>query len=182
MERSATDPEKPLESCCIVLQLVLSYWKTPKAPLHGVAKLQCPGRHNDALHRCTVRTTPSVDRKISLPANVDRLTRDGWRPRLRARIPVMRWLGLAIADTVSLKRSELIYDEDTGFWCVDTDRQKTGTPVYVSLPQDVYEELIKVPPGRGSHPEYSFLNPYNNINSETARWQRRYVICLRLRN
>jgi len=85
----------------------------------------------------------------------------------------MRWLGLAIADAVSLKRSELVYDEDTGFWCVDTDRQKTGAPVYVPLPQDVYEELAKVPPERGSHPEYFFLNPYNDINSETARWQRR---------
>lgn len=110
---------------------------------------------------------------VPLPRNVDRLTRDGWRPRLRALLLVMRWLGLAIADAVSLKRSELVYDDDTGFWCVDTDRQKTGTPVYVPLPQDVHEELIKVPPERGSHPEYFFMNPYNDINSETARWQRR---------
>jgi len=111
--------------------------------------------------------------KMPLPPNVDRQTRNGWRPRLRALILVMRWLGLAIADAASLKRSELVYDEDTGFWCVDTDRQKTGAPVYVPLPQDVYEELIRVPPERGSHPEYFFLNPYNDINSETARWQRR---------
>jgi hypothetical protein len=140
MERSATDPEKPLESCCVVLQLVLSYWKTPKAPLHGVAKLQCPGRHNETPFTAIQfeQLLLSIE-KIPLPANVDRLTRDGWRPRLRALILVMRWLGLAIADAVSLKRSELIDDEDTGFWCVDTDRQKTGTPVYVPLPQDVYD-------------------------------------------
>ena len=111
--------------------------------------------------------------KVPLPKNVDRLTRDGWQPRLRALVLTMRWLGLAIADAVSLKRNELVYDDDTGFWCVDTDRQKTGAPVYVPLPQDVYEELIKVPPERGSHPEYFFMNPYNDINSETARWQRR---------
>jgi len=111
--------------------------------------------------------------KVPLPKNVDKLTRDGWRPRLRGLVLTMRWLGLAIADSASLKRSELVYDDDTGFWCVDTDRQKTGTPVYVPLPQEVYEELIRVPPERGSHPEYFFLNPYNDINSETARWQRR---------
>jgi integrase/recombinase XerD len=111
--------------------------------------------------------------KVPLPKNVDRLTRDGWRPRLRGLVLAMRWLGLAIADTASLKRSELVYDDDTGFWCVDTDRQKTGAPVYLPPPQDVYEELIKLPPERGSHPEYFFMNPHNDINSETARWQRR---------
>jgi integrase len=111
--------------------------------------------------------------KVPLPKNVDRLTRDGWRPRLRGLVLTMRWLGLAIADAAGLKRSELVYDDDAGFWCVDTDRQKTGAPVYVPLPQDVYKELIKLPPERGSHPEYFFMNPYNDINSETARWQRR---------
>lgn len=111
--------------------------------------------------------------KVPPPPNVDRLTRDGWRPRLRGLLLVMRWLGLAIADAVGLKRSELVYDEDTGFWCVDTDRQKTGVAVYVPLPQDVHQELMKLPPERGSHPEYFFMNPYNDINSETARWQRR---------
>ena len=102
--------------------------------------------------------------KLPLPPNVDRMTRDGWRPRMRGLILVMRWLGLAIADAVSLKRNELVYDEDTGFWCVDTDRQKTGTPVYVPLPQDMYEELIRVPPERGSHPEYFFLNPSHPLS------------------
>jgi len=28
-------------------------------------------------------------------------------------------IGLAIADAASLKRSELVYDDDTGFWCVE---------------------------------------------------------------
>jgi len=56
-----------------------------------------------------------------------------WRPRLRALIVVMRWLGLAIADAASLKRSELVYDEDTGFWCVGLapgrkHKKGTGSP------------------------------------------------------
>jgi integrase/recombinase XerD len=146
-----------------------------------IQKHPCVGLRNFSAHEGT--TTPftgvqfehllaSID-KLPQPENVDRQTRDGWRPRIRALILVMRWLGLAIADAASLKRSELVYDDDTGFWCVDTDRQKTGSPVYVPLPHDMYEELMKVPPERGSHPEYFFLNPYNDINSETARWQRR---------
>ena len=115
----------------------------------------------------------SVER-MKIPRNVDRLTYDGWRPRLRALILVMRWTGLSIADAVALKRNELVFDDETGFWCVDTDRQKTGSPVYVPLPPEVYEELTKLPPERGSHPEYFFCNPYNDINSETARWERRF--------
>jgi integrase/recombinase XerD len=115
----------------------------------------------------------SVER-IKIPKNVDRLTGDGWQPRLRALVLVMRWLGLSIADAVGLKRNELVFDDETGHWCVDTDRQKTGSQVYVPLPDEVYEELVKVPPERGSHPEYFFCNPYNDINSETARWERRF--------
>lgn len=115
----------------------------------------------------------SAVERTKIPKNVDRQTSDGWRPRLRGLILVMRWLGLSIADAVALKRNELTYDDETGFWCVDTDRQKTGTPVYVPLPPEVYEELAKLPPERGTHPEYFFCNPYNDINSETARWERR---------
>jgi len=54
----------------------------------------------------------------------------------------MRWLGFAIADAVSLKRRQLVYDQETDHWCVDTDRQKTGNPVYVPIPFEVYEELV----------------------------------------
>lgn len=32
-------------------------------------------------------------------------------------------VGLAIADAAALKRGELVYDDETGHWCVDTDRQ-----------------------------------------------------------
>jgi integrase len=110
---------------------------------------------------------------LNVPNNVDRQTRDGWRLRLRGLVLVMRWLGLAIGDAVSLKRRELVYDDETNHWCVDTDRKKTGNPVYVPLPPEVYEELVRLPPERGSHPEYFFCNPYNDINSETARWERR---------
>lgn len=115
----------------------------------------------------------SVER-LRIPKNVDRQTFDGWRPRIRGLVLVMRWLGLSIADAVALKRNELVFDEETGYWCVDTDRQKTGSPVYVPLPPEVYDELVKLPPERGSHPEYFFCNPYNDINSETARWERRF--------
>lgn len=152
------------------------YFRTGK-----ISKHPCTGLRNFRAEEGT--TTPftaaqferllSAIDELKIPINVDRQTRDGWRPRLRGLVLAMRWLGLAIADAVSLKRRELVYDDETGQWCVDTDRQKTGNPVYVPLPPEVYEELIRLPSERGSHPEYFFCNPYNDINSETARWERR---------
>lgn len=118
------------------------------------------------------RLLSAID-KVTVPKNVASKTREAWKPRLRALILLQRWTGLAISDALSLKRSEMVYDSETGHWCVDTDRQKTGVPVFVPLPDDVAHELRQVPPEHGTHAEYFFLNPANDINSETARWQRR---------
>lgn len=41
----------------------------------------------------------SAIEKVRIPLNVDRQTRDGWRPRLRGLILVMRWLGRSFPQT-----------------------------------------------------------------------------------
>src|SRR5215831_17275140 len=88
----------------------------------------------------------SAIEKVKIPLNVDRQTRDGRRPRLRGLILVMGWLGLAIAYAVSLKRRKPVYYDETDHWSVDIELQKTGNPVYVPIPLEVYEELVRFPP------------------------------------
>ncbi len=41
---------------------------------------------------------------------------------------------------------------------------------------------MRLPAERRSHPEYFFCNPYHDINSETARWERRLRVLFAVAN
>jgi integrase/recombinase XerD len=65
--------------------------------------------------------------------------------RVRAILQSMRWTGLAIRDTLTLRRDALTRDTRKGLYRVTTKRAKTGTPVSVPLRSDVAVELLAVP-------------------------------------
>jgi integrase/recombinase XerD len=52
-----------------------------------------------------------------------------------ALIELMRWSGLAIRDASTLKREDLI--EEGGLYKIIRDRTKTGTPLYIPIPERV---------------------------------------------
>lgn len=73
--------------------------------------------------------------------------------KVRAIVQLMRHSGLAIRDAVTLKRSELEWDQRKKIHRVTTCRQKTGTHVSVPIPADVAAELLAVLNG---NPAYFF--------------------------
>jgi integrase len=116
----------------------------------------------------------SAIEKYPVPKNVDGMTRNGFKDRMRGFCQLLRWSGLSINDAVDMKRTELLLDEKTGYHCVDVDRNKTGEPVYVPIPPDVVEQIKNISPERGVHPAYFFRNPYNKLQSDVHRWQLRF--------
>lgn len=73
--------------------------------------------------------------------------------KVRAIVQLRRHSGLAIRDAVTLKRSELEWDQRKKIHRVTTCRQKTGTHVSVPIPADVAAELLAVLNG---NPAYFF--------------------------
>src|SRR5262249_28476030 len=68
--------------------------------------------------------------------------------RLRALTLLMRWSGLRIRDAVTLERSRMNEQNQLFLY-----RAKTGTPVYVTIPPDVADELRRLP---SENPRYFF--------------------------
>jgi site-specific recombinase XerD len=64
--------------------------------------------------------------------------------RVRALVQLMRWSGLAIRDTVTLRREEIIHDSAKKLYRIVTARQKTGTHVSVPIPPEVAKEVLDV--------------------------------------
>jgi integrase/recombinase XerD len=89
--------------------------------------------------------------------------------RVRALVLCMRWTGLSIRDTVTLRRDEILYDGKKKLHKVQTARQKTDTHVYVPLPPKVAKEILAVP---NDNPIYLFWNTGNGKEqSAVTNWQ-----------
>jgi integrase len=91
---------------------------------------------------------------------------------VRAFLECMRWTGLAIGDTMRLKRSALAFDERNGLWKVTTKRKKTGVPVSNPIPEHVARALLKV---ENSNPVYFFWSGEGKVQSATSNWGQRYI-------
>jgi len=87
--------------------------------------------------------------------------------RLSVFIQVMRWSGLAIRDTATLKRSQL-RKNDT----LELRRSKSGVPVTVPLPHSVADALRHIPPGTKPNSEYFFWSGEGSPKSEAGKWDK----------
>ena len=84
-------------------------------------------------------------------------------------VQLMRWSGLAIRDTVTLRRSEIIHDKASKMYLIVTARQKTGTHVSVPIPPKVAKEVLAIANG---NPEYVFWSTGNGKEqSAVTNWQ-----------
>ena len=88
--------------------------------------------------------------------------------RVRALVRLMRHSGLAISDSATLRRDELIRDKAKGFYRIVTARQKTGTHVSVPIPPDVAQELLTVLNG---NPTYVFWTGNGEGRTAVSHWQ-----------
>lgn len=89
--------------------------------------------------------------------------------RLRTLIQTMRWSGMAIRDTVTLRRDRL--NEDN---LLELRRAKSGVPVTVPLPPGVAEDLRNVPQGNAHNPDYFFWSGRSRARSACGIWNRSF--------
>jgi integrase/recombinase XerD len=92
--------------------------------------------------------------------------------KVRAFLQCMRWTGLAIRDSLTLRRDALTQDGGQGLYRVTTKRAKTGTPVSVPIPSDVAAELLAV---SNANPGYFFWSGKGEPQSATSNWGQRYI-------
>ena len=98
------------------------------------------------------------------------------RIRLRAMTLLMRWSGLRIRDAVTFEKTRLHGDS------VFLYQAKTGTPVYVPLPEHVVAALNDLPAGAKPNPRYYFWSGNGHPKSAVANWQRSYRRLFELAN
>jgi integrase/recombinase XerD len=91
--------------------------------------------------------------------------------KVYAFLQTMRWTGLAIRDTMTLKRSAVEYDAAKDLYRVSTKRAKTGTPVSVPIPPDVAKDLLALPESGA----YFFWSGEGLPQSATSNWGQRYI-------
>ena len=92
------------------------------------------------------------------------------RIRMRAFVNLLRFSGLRIQDAVTLSRDRLTGNKLLMY------TQKTGTPVYLPLPESVLKEMNEVSPvGR-----YFFWSGNGTPKSAVADWQRSLAKLLKL--
>jgi integrase len=89
--------------------------------------------------------------------------------RLRTLAQLMRYSGLRIRDAVTLERNRL--NDDNSLFLYSS---KTGTPVYVPLPDHVADALRIIPPGPKPNPRYFFWSGNGQPKSVVADWQRAF--------
>lgn len=94
------------------------------------------------------------------------------KDRLRALVLLMRWSGLSIKDAVTLERSRL---DAKGSLLLR--RAKTGVPVYVPLPPEVYAVLRALP---SDNPRYFFWSGNGDPKSAIKGYQRSFWKLFRL--
>lgn len=83
--------------------------------------------------------------------------------KTRTLIKLMRWSGLAIRDAATLKRADL--SENNGVHRIIRKRTKTGQDLYIPIPNEVAEELLRLLNG---NPVYVFWNK-RKLNSSEYR-------------
>jgi site-specific recombinase XerD len=88
--------------------------------------------------------------------------------RVRALAQLMRYSGLAIRDTVTLRRDEIIHDVRKKLYRIVTARQKTGTHVSVPIPPAVAKEVLAVANG---NPQFIFWTGHGKEQSAVTNWQ-----------
>ncbi len=91
--------------------------------------------------------------------------------KVLAFIETMRWTGLAIRDTMTLRRDALTHEPQKGLYRVTTKRAKTGTAVSVPIPARVAEGLLAIE-GTG---DYFFWSGNGKPQSATSNWGQRYI-------
>jgi integrase/recombinase XerD len=96
--------------------------------------------------------------------------------RIRALTEVMRWTGLRIRDAVTLEKSRLSHDSNTGMWSVMVYQKKTGDPVYCPIPPDIAEMLRTLPASQkgNTNERYFFWTGNGTPKTITTNWQRSY--------
>lgn len=95
----------------------------------------------------------------------------GLQRKVYSFLQTMRWTGLAIRDTMTLRRSALEHDRERDLYRVVTKRAKTGTSVSVPIPHDVAEDLLALP----IETEYFFWSGEGLPQSATSNWGQRYI-------
>jgi len=88
--------------------------------------------------------------------------------RVRARIRLMRYSGLATTDATTLRPDELLHDTPKKLHRIVTARQKTGTHVSVPIPSDVAQKLLSVLNG---NPVYFFWTGNGEERTAVSHWQ-----------
>lgn len=88
------------------------------------------------------------------------------KERLKALVLLMRWSGLSIKDAVTLERSRI-----NAKGSLLLHRAKTGVPVYVPLPPDVFEALRSLP---SDNPRYFFWSGNGDARSAIKAYQRSF--------
>jgi site-specific recombinase XerD len=93
---------------------------------------------------------------------------------IRAFLQTMRWSGLAIRDAMTLPRQALSFDENKKLYKILTRRTKTGTPVFVAIPEAVAKEMLSAHK-LNSNPKYFFWSGNGKPQSATSNWGQRYI-------
>ena len=109
-------------------------------------------------------------RRIATAVEDHRTEEEAVTQLVRAFLQCMRWTGLAIRDTMTLKRSALEYDALKGIYRITTSRIKTGVPVSVPVSPSVAAELQAVPGEK-----YFFWSGEGDPQSATSNWGQRYI-------
>jgi site-specific recombinase XerD len=95
-----------------------------------------------------------------------------WQHAVYTFIQTMRWSGLAIRDTMTLRRDALKFDAEEGIYRLSTNRAKTGVPVCIPIPKEVGDDLLKVEVGGA---DYFFWSGVGKPQSATSNWGQRYL-------
>jgi integrase len=108
---------------------------------------------------------PSIDKHNSL----DRHGGD----RIRAVTELMRW---TIGDAVTLEKSRLVQDPNTGMWSIILIQKKTGVEVYCPIPPNVAEMLRDVPASQKGNANGTWFFWTGNGKRKTivTNWERSY--------
>ena len=87
-------------------------------------------------------------------------------------LQTMRWTGLAIIDTMTLRRDHVVFQPEHNEYQVTRRRTKTGKWISVSISKQVGDDLLKVEVGSA---DYFFWSGKGDPQSATSNWGQRYI-------